>query len=417
MRYPIGSLLVLLTLCAVPPAFAAHDQAIDQAVQFLVTQQNADGSWGAGEAEKPIHTMAAVHALRAAGNRNGAYYRGVTWLENHAAPNADYAARRAGILHAHGDDVAAVVAALENAQNAAFAGRAGWGVSAHYLQAPLDTALVLAAFNQTGSGADIQAAIDYLKGAQSGDGGWASSLESASDPFSTAQVVKALVPLQGQDSALATSIANALTHLSTAVTTAAPSYLQALAAHAAILANDPSAAQPWLNYLAGTQAGDGSWGGGQVYDTALALRALAAADSLDTAANQSAVLVPDPRLRAAINAALGRPAMSSLDRSELLRLIELLAAERDIADLTGLEWALNLQSADLRNNNITSTAPIDGLTQLTSLQLDGNPVADAGGNDEDIPTLPEWGMILLAVLLLWTAWRHQGAEPTRASEV
>ena len=79
----------------------------------------------------------------------------------------------------------------------------------------------------------------------------------------------------------------------------------------------------------------------------------------------------------------------------------------NISDLTGLEWALNLQTADLRNNNITSTTPIDGLTQLASVLLDGNPVTVANNADEDIPTLPEWGLILMAALLLISAARRQ----------
>jgi len=138
------------------------------------------------------------------------------------------------------------------------------------------------------------------------------------------------------------------------------------------------------------------------------MRAFAAADGTDSTANQSSVLVPDNNLRTAINTALGRNAMDSLDRSELLRLTDLTAAGMAISDLTGLEWALNLQTADLRNNNIISTAPIYNLTQLTTALLDGNPVVVANNDrDEDIPTLPEWGVILMAMLLLTLSARKQ----------
>ena len=101
--------------------------------------------------------------------------------------------------------------------------------------------------------------------------------------------------------------------------------------------------------------------------------------------------------------------MDSIDRSELLRLTDLSAVGMSISDLTGLEWATNLRTADLQNNNISSTAPIDGLTQLTSVSLDGNPVVMVAGdgNDQDVPTLPEWGVIIMAVLLFVSAARHQ----------
>ncbi len=128
--------------------------------------------------------------------------------------------------------------------------------------------------------------------------------------------------------------------------------------------------------------------------------------------------IPDKNLRAAINDALGRNAMDSLDRSELLRLTSLSAVGMSISDLTGLEWAVNLQTADLRNNDITSTAPIDGLTQLATLLLDGNPVAvaDDGYDNNDIPTLPEWGVMVMAALLVWYSYRRQRRQTSGSME-
>ena len=154
---------------------------------------------------------------------------------------------------------------------------------------------------------------------------------------------------------------------------------------------------------------NGSWASGRVYDTALAMRAFAAADGLDTSANQTAVSIPDANLRAAINAALGRGALDTLERGELAQLTTLTATNVSIDDLTGLEWAVNLTTLDVRNNNITSTAPVDALPQLVTLLIDGNPVAGGGGfeSDEDIPTLPEWGMIIMACLLMWQLYKKQ----------
>lgn len=370
--------LPLLLLTSVQPARAEYRNNIDLAAQWLVSRQNNDGSWGSAEGARFILTVETVQALYATGLRNNAYYRGVTWLENHAAGNADYSARAALALAAHGDNVAAAVAGLSAAQNTTVAGRSGWGVGAGYLQSPLDTALVLNSLAILG-GADEQAAIDYLKSAQLPNAGWAAGQETTTDPFTTAWVVKALAPLQAQDATLPAALTNAANTLNTLVTSGAPPHLQALSAHAALLLDQTSVAQPHLAALVAAQASDGSWSQ-RVYDTALALRALAAADGLDSAANLSAVDIPDAKLRAAINTALGRNVMDSLYRGDLARLTTLNANGAGIGSLTGLEWAVNLTHADLRNNHITSTGPINGLAQLNA-QLAGNPVSgDCNGD-------------------------------------
>jgi hypothetical protein len=260
-------------------------------------------------------------------------------------------------------------------------------------------------------------AIAYLKANQltGADKGWVVGLGSTSDALTTAMVVKALAPLQSQDPSLSVTVANAVATLGANVNSGSPVYLQALAARAAKLANASATAGPLFTNLATTQSADGSWSSGRAYDTALALWALAAADNRDTGAGQTPVGVSDPGLRAAINASLGRNAMDSIDRTELEGLTELLASGMGISDLTGLEWAVNLTHADLRNNHITSTAQLDNLTQLVNLQLDGNPVIIAQTTDEDIPTLPEWGVIIMASLLAGIAVKQQQQMGSRSS--
>lgn len=360
-------------------------------------------------------TAEAVKALRASGLRNEAYYRGITWLENHSGDNTDYDARRAIALNTYGANVAAQwLALLDDAQDTALPGRNGWGISAHYIEAPVDTALALEGLNRTGTSSgsasvSIQPALNYLKAARISSAGWAVGAQSSSDPFSTALVIKGLVPWLSLDSSLSTPINGGISHLQSTVNGSSPIALQAMAAHAALVAGNSSAASTWLSALNTSQAPNGSWASGRVYDTALALRAFAAADGLDTNARQTTVSVPDANLRAAINAALGRGALDTLERGELAQLTTLSATNRSIDDLTGLEWAVNLATLDVRNNNITSTAPVDDLPQLVTLLVDGNPVAGGDGfeADEDIPTLPEWGMILMAGLLMWQLYKKQ----------
>jgi Leucine-rich repeat (LRR) protein len=139
-------------------------------------------------------------------------------------------------------------------------------------------------------------------------------------------------------------------------------------------------------------------------DQATAIRALAAGAGRDIAAQKQIVGVTDNALRGAINAALGHGALDAINVGQMQQLTSLNAAGLDITDLTGLQYATSLTSLDLRNNNISSFAPVAGLTGTTILE-DGNP--GYAGGDGDVPTLPEWGMILLGSLLLFTMMRSQ----------
>jgi len=392
------------------PAFATYSTNITNAGQWLAGQQNADGSWGASDGVKFIQTAEVVQALRAGGLRNAAYYRGLTWLQNSASTNADYNARAALTLGQAGNDVSALLTGLQSAQNTAVTGRSGWGANSGYLQSPLDTALVLNSLSALGTTANVSAAITYLKSSQLSGGGWPVSQETVADMFSTAWAVKTLAPLQAQDSSLGTVLTNGVNALNGSVTSTSPIYLRAVAAHAALLAGKTSTAQTWLTTIASAQS-NGNWSN-KIYDTALALRALAAADGIDSAANQTNVSIPDAALRAAINSTLGRNGMDSITRTEMAKLTTLTASNLTIGDLTGLEYAANLTTLDVRNNNITSTAPVSGLTHLTTLLVDGNPVTGGGGggSSADTPTLPEWAAILMGSLLLLTLYKRQAAD-------
>jgi N-acetylneuraminic acid mutarotase len=91
------------------------------------------------------------------------------------------------------------------------------------------------------------------------------------------------------------------------------------------------------------------------------------------------VLIPDAGLLNAVCSALGKEPSCSLTPADMADLTILSASGMGISSLTGLAWATNLTSADLRNNNITSVDPLRGLTNLTNLRLSGNPAASAVG--------------------------------------
>ena len=86
--------------------------------------------------------------------------------------------------------------------------------------------------------------------------------------------------------------------------------------------------------------------------------------------------IPDSNLRAAIEEALGKAADDQITRADMEMLVALEAEDRDIKDLTGLEFATYLTSLNLRNNAISDISVLTELPNLTSVRLDGNPLDD-----------------------------------------
>lgn len=82
----------------------------------------------------------------------------------------------------------------------------------------------------------------------------------------------------------------------------------------------------------------------------------------------------DENLKEAVKEALG--VTSDPDPRRMARLSELNAREKGIADLTGLEYALNLHRLDLANNQIGDLSPLADLTALQDLNLYRNRITD-----------------------------------------
>ena len=102
---------------------------------------------------------------------------------------------------------------------------------------------------------------------------------------------------------------------------------------------------------------------------------------------ETAVDIPDPNFRAAVETALGKAAGDSINLSAMARLTYLEARNTDITDLTGLEGATNLKELELgredvgdgswqNSNSVSDLSPLAGLTQLEGLNLRQNAVKD-----------------------------------------
>ena len=88
------------------------------------------------------------------------------------------------------------------------------------------------------------------------------------------------------------------------------------------------------------------------------------------------VHIPDPNLRDAIAEALGKSPSAPITVEEMERLGRLDAGNRDIRDLTGLQFATNLRWLYLRHNQISDFSPIAGLINLRELWINNNPMSD-----------------------------------------
>ena len=88
------------------------------------------------------------------------------------------------------------------------------------------------------------------------------------------------------------------------------------------------------------------------------------------------VQIPDPNLRAAIAEELGKSPNAPITAEEIEELEELNAEKRDIRDLTGFQFAINLRELNLYDNQVSDLSPLAGLINLRDLALERNPVSD-----------------------------------------
>ncbi len=88
------------------------------------------------------------------------------------------------------------------------------------------------------------------------------------------------------------------------------------------------------------------------------------------------VEIPDPNLKQAVREALTLNDQIPITQQEMLKLERLEAPDRQIGDLTGLAYALNLKWIRLQRNNISDIKPLSELNRLEGVGLWVNPISD-----------------------------------------
>ena len=107
--------------------------------------------------------------------------------------------------------------------------------------------------------------------------------------------------------------------------------------------------------------------------TLIAILIISTAVVVGSASAQTSVFFPDAALKAAVEQALGKTDPTPTD---MLGLTALDASLREISDLTGLEYATNLQTLDLSRNQIWHLSALSALSNLQWLSLNNNYISN-----------------------------------------
>lgn len=90
--------------------------------------------------------------------------------------------------------------------------------------------------------------------------------------------------------------------------------------------------------------------------------------------SEHAIHIPDPELRRAFESVLEKEEGEEITRTEMERVHELTA--HGVAQLSGIEHAINLWQLELLYGRISDLDPLSGLVSLVSLNLYDNHISD-----------------------------------------
>jgi Putative Ig domain/Prenyltransferase and squalene oxidase repeat len=131
---------------AAAPTPAQISQSRIAGLAWLMSHQSGEGSWKANSGSAIQPTSAAISALSNAGVKQGyPYSAAVAYLQNAEAPSVDSLSRQIMTLNSTGANVAPLIAKLNQWQNA----KGAWGAYKGYGSSLPDTPLAISALFQT----------------------------------------------------------------------------------------------------------------------------------------------------------------------------------------------------------------------------------------------------------------------------
>ncbi len=369
------SVFFLYALFCITPV---HADEISDAVSWLETQTNADGSY-AGSLDVSFPAQSTAEVLRSYHELNQESLAGVvnarSFIDTQGGEKTEILARKIIAKAEAGGDTAPLLAKLIVLQNP----DGGFGDQAGYQSRVIDTTFALNALGvaQSGSSDAIGRAISYLLNEQAADGGFSHSSVNQNSVYETALASIALQHFRFNynltaaiDGASDFLLKNQLTPGDWGSNWETAYALLALIP----VTSDVQHYQPGVDNLKTSQAADGSWGQ-DVYATALALRAI------HKAAN---VQVPqDPTTGTftgqIFNANTGQPLQGVTVKLTDVAGFELVSSADGSFSMEGVspgEHTLSYSAAGFTSATQTATIVVGKFTSLGTIQL--TPLADKG---------------------------------------
>jgi hypothetical protein len=173
----------------------AGDSISDNVINYLLSEQNEDGSWGSGKTQF-ITTASVLDALQLAGVSGSGMDKGVAWISTYFADNTDYLAQKLKIIIRAGEPAmsAEILLSNQDSEDGGFSARDG------YESDPLTTAKVIqtlhsAQYEDVGEepNATQSLAFNYLIDTKLGDNGWSMFSGGTSNIQVTSEVIEALL--------------------------------------------------------------------------------------------------------------------------------------------------------------------------------------------------------------------------------
>ncbi len=272
---------ILLMIFSVGLA-SAQAASIPSGINWLISNQNSDSSWGnvSSSAAQFTSTAETLEALRVNVNTGTSFQNGLAWLNAQSLNDNNFTSARLQIRVRSGLDNTADLSTLIDGKNSI---ENAWGLDSDYTNDSLNTASALKALKAANYSDQtiIFPAISFLLSIQNPDGGWGFTQDDDSNVFVTAQVVSVLAQYNGiymTNTQLATAAAFLLSKQNPdgGFGIGASTVYETALAFIAITESGQGQTLPLqnaLNYLTTNQSINGSWND-DPYSTALALQAL-----------------------------------------------------------------------------------------------------------------------------------------------
>ena len=179
--------LTVFCLLAFPAIINAQTTPIINGTNWLLNNQNTDGSWSLGE-NKYLDTYTALETLINLAEEEFSIFQGISWLTAQKLQTADDLSSEIILLSMSGQDTSSGLNLLLSLLNT----DGSWGLAQDYDSDNLDTALALQALNiiNFADHDTIGFALSYLIDNQNTDGGFGFYLEDKSNVFMTSIVLK-----------------------------------------------------------------------------------------------------------------------------------------------------------------------------------------------------------------------------------